>query len=63
MLGCVEENEEAPQELPQFPLTNLASSAAANHEFLITHIQAGFTRQEALQLLMLVMWSGLIKNA
>lgn len=62
MLGCVEENDEVPQPAP-FPLTDLAGSAAANHEFLITHVQAGFTRQEAMQLLMLVMWSGLIKNA
>jgi len=60
MLSGMDGNE---QDQPQYPLTSLASSAAANHEFVITHVEAGFTRQEAMQLLMVVIWFGLMKNS
>lgn len=48
--------------MPPYPATPLAASAAANHEFVMTYVQAGFSRSEALQLLMLVIWFGLMSN-
>ena len=48
-------------EMP-FQSTPLAASAVANHEFVMTYVNAGFTRAEAMQILMLVIWFGLVSN-
>jgi hypothetical protein len=41
--------------MPASPFaTPLAQSAAAHHELMMTYVQAGFTRAEALQILLTV---------
>lgn len=65
MLGCVEENssEEEAQLGRAFDVTPLAANAASNHEFVITYVNAGFTRAEAIHFLTLIMWFGLMKDS
>jgi hypothetical protein len=42
--------------------TPLAQSAAAHHELMMTYVAAGFTRQEALQILLMVLSINLQKG-
>jgi hypothetical protein len=63
MLGFVEENSEEESRLgSSFDVTPLAANAAMNHEFLIAYVNQGFTRAEAMQILMLVIWTGLMRG-
>jgi hypothetical protein len=49
--------------MPASPFaTPLAQSAAAHHELMMTYVQAGFTRAEALQILLMVVSVGLQKG-
>jgi hypothetical protein len=41
-------------------MTPLAAGAAAHHELLVTYIEQGFTRKEALQILMVIISYGLM---
>lgn len=44
---------------PLSPLTTVAAGAIQVHELFMSYVNAGFTRNEALQLIMLVMTSGM----
>jgi hypothetical protein len=48
--------------LPPDPLTQLAQGAAQGHELFMAYVQAGFTRGEALQLLIVVISAGIAKG-
>jgi len=47
---------------PPFQATPLAASAAANHEFFATYVNAGFSEQQAMQILLVVIWFGLMSS-
>ena len=44
-----------PESTPPEPLTQLAEGAAQAHELFLAYVGAGFTRQEALQLLVAIL--------
>jgi hypothetical protein len=47
--------------MPPF-LTGLAQGAAAHHELYQTYVDQGFTPAQAMQVLMLIMWHGLMNS-
>lgn len=47
--------------MPPFPLTLLAQGAAAHHELFRTYVEAGFSEDRAFQILLMIMWYGLLK--
>jgi hypothetical protein len=44
---------------PQDPLTELAAGAVQLHEFFVAQVEAGFTEQQALQLVIAVLTAGM----
>jgi hypothetical protein len=48
--------------MPQEPMTALGASAAAHHELVMTYVAAGFSRQEAMQVLLLLISVGIQRN-
>jgi hypothetical protein len=48
--------------MPPSPMTALAQGAAAQHELFQAYVTAGFSRPEAMQIMLLIMWYGMIKN-
>lgn len=49
---------ESPETEPENPLTALAAGAAQVHEMFTAYVAAGFTRAEALQVVIAVLAAG-----
>jgi hypothetical protein len=49
-------------ELPPEPMSEMGESAASLHELFLVYVRAGFTRVEAMQLVILVMQEGIRNN-
>jgi hypothetical protein len=52
-----------PASSPADPLTSLAESAIHAHEMLTAYVDAGFTRAEALQVIIGIFTAGIRKNS
>jgi hypothetical protein len=50
------------QRFPSSPLTPLGEGAAAHHELVLTYQAAGFTRTEAMQVLLCVITASMMKD-
>lgn len=48
--------------MPPYQVTPLAQGAAAHHEFMMTYVQAGFTRAEAMEILLEIIRAGVLKG-
>jgi hypothetical protein len=50
------------ENLPPDPMSQLATGAAQQHELFMAWVNAGFTRAEAMQLLLVVVEAGIAKG-
>jgi hypothetical protein len=50
------------ENLPPDPMSQLATGAAQQHELFMAWVSAGFTRAEALQLLIVIVTAGIAKG-
>ena len=48
---------------PQDPITDLAAGAAQLHELYVSYLNAGFTREEALRLVIGILTAGMAGGA
>ncbi|MEV0608109.1 hypothetical protein AB0I61_17260 [Polymorphospora rubra] len=47
---------------PVSPITEMAAGAAATHELYLAYVEAGFTAQQAMQLMCAIVSAGIVKG-
>jgi len=51
-------SEPAPEQIPEDPMSALAESVTQQHEMFMAYVEAGFTRPEALKIIIAMLTSG-----